>query len=301
MTIQGAVIRRDEDTRKEMPIADVAVTASDGVTSSTATSDNSGYFRLTFPPTVWPGKTVKLSFRHADYRPLDKTVLAGLRLTAKEPYVAAMQPIAPSSEANTAGKVSSVTNIRIRYTVNSQTETNIGSAVRTFQVIHQGTIPCDHQSPCSPDGRWKAATGSVTLDAGPGNEFRNVRASCIAGPCPFTRIDTSHVEPGSREMTVSATAWSDTVTFLLEAEVFHVAISSNVRETYPVVYGQGLNFTLPPTEEGPSIEAEIDGNAMVFPLGPELYLSWATCTQRSNAGEDKTWVYECTLKPGYTF
>ena len=48
ITIQGAVIRSDEDIRKELPIADTVVTASDGVTSSTTQSDSSGYFKLTF-------------------------------------------------------------------------------------------------------------------------------------------------------------------------------------------------------------------------------------------------------------
>jgi hypothetical protein len=279
----------------------VTVTVSDGKTTATTHTDNSGYFRLTFPPIVWPGNTALLSFRQADYRPLDMKLQSELRLTSKDLYVAAMEPISSTVDSSLSSPASVVSNIRIRYTVNSQTETNIGSAVRTFQAINRGNIACDHQSLCSPDGRWKAATGSVTLDAGPGNEFRNVRASCIAGPCPFTRIDPPPIAPGSRTITVSALDWSDTATFLLEAEVFHVAISSNVRESYPVVFGQALNFTLPATQEGVSIEAEIDGNAMVFPLGPDLYLSWATCTVRSNEGEERTWVYQCALKPGYKF
>ena len=43
-----------------------------------------------------------------------------------------------------------------------------------------------------------------------------------------------------------------------------------MRESYPVIFGQTLNFTLPPTEEGVSILAELDGTPMVFPLGPDL-------------------------------
>jgi hypothetical protein len=96
--------------------------------------------------------------------------------------------------------------------------------------------------------------------------------------------------------------WSDTTTFLLEAEVFHTMIVSNVRESYPVVFGRALTFTLPPTQEGVSIEAEIEKAPMVFPLGPELYLSWATCTATTNTeGEEKSTVYRCDLKPGYRF
>lgn len=87
----------------------------------------------------------------------------------------------------------------------------------------------------------------------------------------------------------------------LEAEVFRTSINSNVRESYPVIFGQTLNFTLPPTEEGVSIEAELDGNPMVFPLGPDLYLSWANCTARVNRDGEKSTVYRCELKPGYQF
>ncbi len=68
---------------------------------------------------------------------------------------------------------------------------------------------------------------------------------------------------------VSAIDWSDTSTFLVEAEVFHAAMSSSVRESYPVIFGRSLSFTVPPTQEGVSIEAEIDGTPMVFPLGPK--------------------------------
>ncbi len=74
-----------------------------------------------------------------------------------------------------------------------------------------------------------------------------------------------------------------------------------MRESYPVIFGQTLNFTLPPTEEGVSIEAELDGTPMVFPLGPDLYLSWATCTARTNREAEKSTVYRCELKPGYRF
>jgi hypothetical protein len=109
------------------------------------------------------------------------------------------------------------------------------------------------------------------------------------------------LERDSQIITVSALDWSDTATFLLEAEVFHTAISSKVRESYPVEFGRALNFTLPSTQEGVSIEAELDGSAMVFPLGPDLYLSWATCHARTTEGEEKTTVYQCELKPGYRF
>jgi len=86
----------------------------------------------------------------------------------------------------------------------------------------------------------------ASLDAGADNVFDNIRSSCIAGPCPFARIDSSGFAHGGRNIRVSALNWSDAATFLVEAEVFHTAISSNVRKLYPVIFGRTLNFTLPP-------------------------------------------------------
>lgn len=301
ITIHGAVIRRDEDTRKELPIADVVVMASNGVSSVSTQSDASGSFKIIYPQILWPGSTVNLSFRHPGYMPFDLTLQGGLRLTTRELYVAAMSPLPQDMPEASNGKLSVVSNVRVRYTVNSESVVNIGSAVKTFAVENKRNLPCNHQAPCSPDGSWKAAQGSISLDAGPGNEFRDVRASCIAGPCPFTKIDSSGYAEGGRNITASAIDWSDTATFLVEAEVFHDALSSNVRELYPVIFGQTLHFTLPPTQEGVSIEAEIDGTSMVFPLGPDLYLSWATCTERNNTDAAKTTVYRCQLKSGYKF
>jgi hypothetical protein len=212
-----------------------------------------------------------------------------------------MTPIPEQSRLISGAPQSVVSNIRVRYTVNSQREENVGSAVKTFEVVNKGNVACRHQAPCSPDGNWKASAASLPLDAGTGNEFRNVRASCIAGPCPFTRIDSNGIANGGRNITVTAYDWSDTATFLVEAEVFHTAISSNVRESYPVIFGRALNFTVPPTQEGVSIEAEIDGAPMVFPLGPDLYLSWATCSSRASRKEEEPTVLLCELKPEYRF
>jgi hypothetical protein len=297
--IRGAVVRRDEDTRKELPIAGAVVTASNGFTSVATQSDASGFFTLSFPQILWPGRNVDLSFRSDHYMPLDMEIQSGIHLSTRGLYIAEMSPLPQPAPPALAGKAAVVSNIKVRYTVNSESVINIGSAVKTFQVVNKGDVPCNHQPPCSPDGNWKAARSSVSLDAGAGNEFRDVRASCIAGPCPFTKIDSSGYVQGGREITASAIDWSDTTTFVLEAEVFHDAVNSNVRELYPVIFGSALHFTLPPTQEGVSIEAEIDGAPMVFPLGPDLYLSWATCTMRSDP--DKTTVYRCELKPGFQF
>ena len=95
--------------------------------------------------------------------------------------------------------------------------------------------------------------------------------------------------------------WSGTATFLLEAEVFHVGIGSEVRELYPVIFERTIQFNLPATEEGVCLEAEVNGVSMVFPLGPDLNLSWATCTERNGSEIEKSTVYQCQLKPGFRF
>jgi hypothetical protein len=302
MPIEGAVIQRDADTKKQVPIADVVITASDGVKSATTRSEASGHFKLVLQKGVLSGTPVTVSFRHPSYEPLALNVQTARLETPDQLYVAAMAPIPPKTVvARSSHPEVAVSNIRVRYTINSRTDTNVGSAVRTFQVFNKGNVPCNHQAPCSPDGKWKASSASASLDAGADNTFSNVRASCIAGPCPFTRIDSSGFVHGGRNIRVSAMDWSDTTTFLMEAEVYHTAITSNVRQLYPVIFGRTLNFTLPPTQEGVSLEAEVDGSPMVFPLGPALDLSWAACTARTDTEKEKTTVYGCELKPGYRF
>jgi hypothetical protein len=76
-------------------------------------------------------------------------------------------------------------------------------------------------------------------------------------------------------------------------------VSDTIRHAYPVIFGNSMNWTLPPTAQGPTIETEIDGAQIVFPLGPNLKLSWANCSMKT--GEDETRLYRCDLKPGYRF
>jgi hypothetical protein len=302
--IEGAVIQRDADPNKELPITDVVVTASDGTRSVATRSDAAGYFKLVLHKRVLSDQPITVTFRHPRYEPYDLSVPTGRLETPNQIYVVPLAPIAPTS-ARASLRPSrppiQVANVRVRYTINTRTQTNVGFAVKTFQVVNKGDVPCNHQLPCSPDGKWKANTATITLDAGADNTFINSTASCIAGPCPFTRIDSSGFINGGRKISATALNWSDTATFLLEAEVNRIAISADVRELHPVIFGQTLNFTVPPTQEGVSLEAELDGTPIVFPLGPNLSLSWATCTVRTGMEEEKSTVYRCELKPGYRF
>jgi hypothetical protein len=293
MSLQGAVIRQDAETKKELPIAGVQVTAASDSSVGTGKSDSSGFFRVTLTPGVERGASVTLRFRHSEYLPLDLDELAGDQL-----YVARMEPTPHAKTAHSPPDVV-VANVSARYSVKAKTSVNIGSAVKMFQVINTGNVPCNGHKLCSPDGRWKAAIGSAFLDAGEGNEFQNARVSCIAGPCPFTKIESDGFSRASRFINASARNWSDTTTFLLEAEVFHPMVSDNIRKSTPVIFGRSLNFTLPATAEGVSIQAEINGETVIFPLGPNLFLSWADCNAKSN--NDQTKLYRCELKPGYRF
>lgn len=294
ITIKGAVLSQDPDPQKQLPIADVQITGTDGSNASTAKSDPSGYFSLTLRRGLRRRQPLTLHFRHPGYLPLDLN-----EFVSDQIYIARMVPISHEARPQSDRPEITVSNVRVRYSVKATTDADVGSAVKTFQVPNVGDVPCKGRHPCSPDGKWKAALSSASLDAGEGNEFRNARVSCIAGPCPFTHIEFEDLSRGGRKVNVSVRNWSDTTTFLIEAEVVHPMVSDLVRESYPVIFGRALNFSLPTSAEGPSIEAEINGESIVFPLGPDLYLNWADCHVRVD--KDQARAYRCELKPGYRF
>jgi hypothetical protein len=292
MSIRGAIVQQEADPTKQLPISDVEVTADDNVALSGVTSDSSGFFSLSLHPEIKPGTPIVLKFRNADYKPLDLKVAAG-----DEIYVAHMAPI--RREAQNRGPEVTVTGVSVRYSMETATAVNVGSAVKTFEVVNTGDVPCEGKSPCSPGMKWKAAIASATLDAGEGKEFRNARLSCIAGPCPFTVVEADGFSKGGRTISASVRDWSDTTTFLLEADVFRRQVADTIRQAYPVIIDQAMNFTLPASAEGASIQAKIDGSAIVFPLGPTAIFSWANCSVRT--GPDQARLFWCALKPGYRF
>jgi hypothetical protein len=291
-TITGAVLADDADPRNQRPIPNAEIIIGDGSTGIRGKSDPSGFFRLSLRPAIYPGELLKLSLRHSDYKPLEISKPAG-----NEIHVLRMKPINRESGVNRPELT--VAGVRVRYALKSPTTVNVGSAVKTFEVLNTGNRPCEGQSDCSPDRKWKAAIASASLDAGAGNQFRSARVSCIAGPCPFTKVESERLSRDNRTFSVRVRNWSDTATFLLEAEVIRTMVSDTIRHAYPVIFGNSMNWTLPPTAQGPTIETEIDGAQIVFPLGPNLKLSWANCSMKT--GEDETRLYRCDLKPGYRF
>jgi len=295
ITIKGAVLSEDPDPQKQLPIADVQITGMNGSGAmSSSKSDSSGFFSLTLRRGLRRRQPLTLRFRHADYQPLDLNEFVSDKL-----YIARMVPIHHATHVESGHPDVGIANVRVRYSTKATTEADVGSAVKTFEVVNTGNVLCKGHHPCSPNGKWKAALAEASLDAGEGNQFRNARVSCIAGPCPFTRIEFEDLSRGGRNINVSVRNWSDTTTFLMEAEVVHPMVSDLVRESYPVIFGRALNFSLPSSAEGPSIEAEVNGESIVFPLGPDLFLSWADCHVRVDTDQAK--AYRCELKPGYRF
>ena len=294
VSIQGAVVTSNSDPAKELPVSDVVVTVLGGPPTPPVRSDASGFFSIQLAERLRRGLRVTLQFRHPDYQPLDL-----LNATGNELYIAHLIPLVHPRPAPARGPQISISNIVVQYSLNTMTTANVGSAVRTFRVVNTGDVPCQGHQPCSPDGQWKAGSASTTLDAGLGNEFENARASCIAGPCPFTRIESTSVSSNGRVLKVSALDWSDTATFLVEAEVVKPVINDVGRRLYPLIFEEALTFTLPADAQGLSIEAQVNGTNIVFPLGPALFLPWARCQGVIN--KDKTKVYRCELNAGYRF
>jgi hypothetical protein len=295
VTLQGAVLVSSADVDKQVPIPGVRISVAAGQAEEEGWSSSTGFFHLTLPARATAGQQpVLLQFRHRQYQPVDLPVFPEDGI-----YIVRMVPVEPPSPPDTSLPHIVVSNVTVRYTVKTSTLLNVGSVVKTFRVANTANRPCHAHWPCSPDEKWKASLGSATLNAPKGNVFSNARVSCIAGPCPFTQIRSDQFSRGGPTISLSVLNWADTATFLFEAEMFRPIISDSVRTSYPVIFGSTLNFIMPADAEGLCIEAEVNRTPIVFPLGPDLRLSWASCTAHANP--DKTKVYRCELKPGYDF
>jgi hypothetical protein len=290
----GAVITRDSDPKERVPIANARVTVRTPVSTAQVFSDASGGFNLTLKTAVEPGQLVSFTFWHPDYEPLTFSGPATHRM-----LIARMSRIPRAPPPKIDAQVTTIANVRLRYSTKATTTMNVGTAVKSFDVVNIPNIPCNNQNPCSPDGKWRASIGSATVDAGEGNQFRNERLSCIAGPCSFTNVESNSVTHNGRMIEVSVRNWSETTTFIIEAEVTRTMVSDLVRQAYPFVIGDTMSFTIPVGAQGTCLEAEVNKDDIVFPLGPGLNLSWATCTMK--VGSDQTRLYRCDLKPGYRF
>jgi hypothetical protein len=292
-SITGAVLRQDTDLGKQLPIANAQISLGDNLSEGVATSDSAGRFQVRLRRDVRVGQMATLHVRHPGYRPMDLSEYLLDRL-----YIIRMAPIDQTADGSLAAPMV-LSDIRVRSATRSEISVNAGSALKTFEVVNTGDVPCDRHGPCSPDGRWKAAIGGASLDAGENNAFHDVRVSCIAGPCPFTKIENDSFSEGGSHIGVTIRNWSDTTTFLLEAEVTHTTSGDVILQSFPAIFDRTMSFTLPASAQGPSIEATLNGMEIVFPLSPALDLSWAACTVKASG--DGTKLYRCALKPGYQF
>jgi hypothetical protein len=292
--VTGAVLTADTNPQRQRPVAQARVSAVAGASSASGTTDEAGLFRLTLDPPAPADQSITLKVAHPQYHPFDAS-----NLVANQLHLVRLRPMPAAPERASAQLDITIANVRVRYTSKAEATVEIASAARTFEFANTANVPCAGQGPCSPDGRWKATIGSFSLEAGPNRQFRNVRVSCLAGPCPFTRVASDDFSRGGEVIRGTVLNWSDSVTYLVEAEVAQHMVSDLVRHAYPAIFERFMNFTLPPGAQGPSIEAEVKGEAIIFPLGPMLRLSWATC--RLDARDDGTRLYRCELKPGFTF
>jgi len=301
ITITGVVLAQDSDPRKQLPIANAKITASINSASVEGGSDPSGFFNLqlrinvpitrtSIPP---PPPVLDLSFQHGDYRDLQMNEPADGRL-----YVVHMTPIPQQTRTTANHSQTTLSNIRVRYSVRIPFVEDVGFIADTFEAANKGNVPCDNNAPCSPDHKWKATITPFKKDAGAGKLFHDVRISCIAGPCPFTK-QLQETPQDVPEIQVSILNWSDTTTFLVEAEYTQAHMSDMARESYAVVFGEALNFALPAGAEGLTIVADTNGTEIVYPLGPDLIVSWGVCTAK--VAPDHSTLYRCEAKPGYHF
>ncbi len=299
LVLEGAVLTANTDPSQRTPIAGVTVTATADSRNVTAQSDETGSFRTTFQPGIRAGQAVTLTFQKPGYH--NAQLIAGQ--PGDQLYIVQMTPLEVRTQAklelSAAGKPVVIRNVRVRYTAKDETTIPVGSIAKQFAALNNGNIPCRDQKPCSPDGRWKATLTTLPLDAEDRNEFQNVRVSCIAGPCRFTKIESDELTHPERKLSISVLNWSDTTDFLVEADVVRTMSTNSVRTSYPFVLEDTMNFALPPNSEGPAIEAELNGQFIVFPLGPDALLSWATCNVESS--QDGNHIFRCRLKPGYEF
>ncbi|MBV9266308.1 MAG: carboxypeptidase regulatory-like domain-containing protein, partial [Acidobacteriaceae bacterium] len=229
--ITGAVVTENDDPRKQMPIANVSITAANAASKTETKSDSSGYFSLVLPPALGSRGPVQLTFQQSNYQPLQLSVVP-----EGDIVLARMMPLESAPRPAHAAPETVISDPRIRYTVKIASTQNVGAVVRTFEVVNKGGVPCKPPAACSPDGRWTASSHPFTLEAPPQNQLQNVRVSCIAGPCPFTK-ESHELINDNRVLRISATAWSDTATFLVEADVVHMVVSDMVRQAFPVIFG----------------------------------------------------------------
>jgi len=89
-----------------------------------------------------PNQTLELTFQHPDYESTKLDLRTGLRLASRELTLQQWFRSRRHRHRDVKGPVEAVTNFRVRYTVNLESDENVGSAVRTFQVVNKANVTC---------------------------------------------------------------------------------------------------------------------------------------------------------------
>jgi hypothetical protein len=115
VVLRGAVLQADSDPNKQLPLADVEITAIGSSSHASSKSNPAGFFRLTLPKGLHSHQPVTLQFRRKDYEPLDLNDFIGDKV-----YVVRMVPI--HQDVNSASHPeSAVSNTRRRYSLKTTT------------------------------------------------------------------------------------------------------------------------------------------------------------------------------------
>ncbi len=167
IALRGAIIQQNDDPKKQSPIMDVQIDAGDRMAGGPVKSDFSGYFKPLLPASWRKEKSIVNHFRNPDFQPVDWKGMVSDKV-----YVIRMVPLHHDDTDEKPDRPQVlVSNIFVRYSIETTAAVNIGTGVTTFQVINVANIPCDRTPPCSPDNKWKAAIGGASLDA-------RARATC---------------------------------------------------------------------------------------------------------------------------
>lgn len=208
IVMRGVVMRDEANPEKRYAIPGVRVMATNGVAPAPVLTGTNGMFELALNPAARNGQVIDLNFSHGEYQEKDETQV----IAEDVPYVFYLWP---KTYAGLRLKALPMPSWNLFPAAYAAPET----LVTTFQVINRGSVRCNGRQPCSPDGKWKAQIKTASLAAGRGKRFLRGHADCIAGPCPWTKIEMDGFSKGGPAISVAVRNWSDTVTYKLWGEV----------------------------------------------------------------------------------
>jgi hypothetical protein len=196
--IQGAIMRSDAKPSNRSVIKDVEVDYQEDGIEKHAMTNQSGGFNILLGSKLKAGDLLTLRFHKHCYQDFSDTISV-----AAVPYP---RYLWPELDQNCIDPAITALSLEFR---------NVGIMQATLQITTRGSVPCQ-KSPCSPDNKWQAAQGSVSLDAGGDNSFSGGTFGCVAGPCPFSEIVADNFSKGGTRISGEAKTWSDDVTYVLK-------------------------------------------------------------------------------------